>query len=627
MEIEQVETLDHLRQHPPFSLLSTDCLEAIAGDVEVAYFRAGSQILSLGDEVKDLYFIRSGSVEIYRRDGELYNRLGEGEIFGQLALMTGKGARFPVRALEDTLIYFIPESRFRRLFEEQEAFADFVEVEDRSRMRQAWSTRQQANQLMTTRVERLITRAPVLVPANMPVQAAAARLVDEGISALVVTQAEDQSEPDRQDPEHPNLIGIVTHSDLARRVVAAGLDLKTPVGEIMSSEPVTIQKDSFLFEALRLMLQKNIHHLPVIDRLQPMGIIDLADVVGHESQNSLFVVRSIFIKDSVEGLKLLWPDVEGCFVRMVNEEANSRMIGSAISAIGRSFKQRLLEIAEAQLGEPPVPYCFLAMGSMARDEQFLFSDQDNALILHDDYDAGLHGAYFEALANFVCDGLAEIGYRYCKGEIMATNPKWRQPLKVWQQKFSEWVGKPRAEALLHSSIFFDLDGVGGETRLADQLKSEVVRQASQAREFLGCMAANAQSRTPPLGFFKDFVLERSGKHERTLNLKGRGTAPLVDVIRVHALAAGSQSQNSFSRLEDIRAAGFLTSGMADDLRDALEIIAIIRARHQAQSVEQGIGPNNHVNPDVLSSMERRALKDAFKVLSTAQNFLKFRYRP
>ncbi len=395
----------------------------------------------------------------------------------------------------------------------------------------------------------------------------------------------------------------------------------------MSRDVASVQKDSFLFEALMAMLQNNIHHLPVLDRMRPVGMIDLADVVGHETQNSLFVVRNIFLKESVEGLKSLWPDVEGCFVRMINEDANSHMIGRAISVIGRSFKQRLIELAMEQLGEAPVPFCLLALGSMARDEQFLNSDQDNALILSDDFDPDQHGAYFEALAHFVCDGLAEIGYRYCSGDIMATNSKWRQPLQVWRKTFAEWIVKPRSEALLNSSIFFDLDGAAGDVRMADELRSEMVEQAAQSREFLGCMAANAQSRTPPLGFFKDFVLEKSGKHERTLNLKGRGTAPLVDVIRVHALAAGSQACNSFSRLEDVRAAGFLTSGMADDLRDALEFIAIVRARRQSIAVEEGRRPNNHVDPDLLSSLDRRSLKDAFKVLSTAQNFLKFRYRP
>jgi len=140
------------------------------------------------------------------------------------------------------------------------------------------------------------------------------------------------------------------------------------------------------------------------------------------------------------------------------------------------------------------------------------------------------------------------------------------------------------------------------------------------------LARNAQNRTPPLGFFKDFVLEKSGRYQKTINLKRRGTAPLVDVIRVHALASASQAQNSFRRLDDIVAAGFLTSGMAADLRDALEFISIIRIRHQAAAIEADRSPDNNIDPENLPNFERRSLKDAFTVLSNAQKFIKFRYR-
>src|SRR6056297_1669567 len=136
MEVEQVEIRSHLQRHPPFSDLSEKRLDEIAGQVEIAYFRGGTQVLSIGQGVTDLHYIRSGAVELYRRNGEIYNRLGEGGVFGQLALMTGKPARFAVRAIEDSLIYFIPEAMFRSLYDEEEAFAEFVEVEDRTRLRQ-----------------------------------------------------------------------------------------------------------------------------------------------------------------------------------------------------------------------------------------------------------------------------------------------------------------------------------------------------------------------------------------------------------------------------------------------------------------------------------------------------------
>lgn len=617
MEVEQIEIREHLRDREPFSFLTDEELDEVARSVEIAYFRAGADIIALGDEVTDLHYVRSGSVELFRRSGELYNRLGEGDIFGQLGLLTGRRARFPARALEDSLIYFLPGECFRALFDANPAFADFVEVEDRTRLRQAARQAATGNPLMTERAGRLVRHSPVSVPASIPVQAAAQRMTEERVTSVLVTETDDDE----------RLAGILTDSDLRRRVLAEGLPSDTPVGEVMSTELACVRDDQFLFEALLIMLRENVHHLPVLRRERPIGVLDLADLIHHETQNSLFVVRNIFHCNSHDEIEALRPAVSASFVRMVNEDANSHMIGSAMATIGRSFKQRLLELGEERLGPPPVPYCFLALGSMARDDQFLYTDQDNAMVLEDAFDPARHDAYFRQLAQYVSDGLHRAGYVYCKGDIMATNQQWRQPLSAWKQRFSEWIHRPNAERLLHSSIFFDLDGVAGVTSMADELKRLIAREASGERSFLGCLAINANNRTPPLGFFRNFVLERGGRHENSINLKRRGTAPLTDVIRVHALAAGSTAQNSFRRLEDTVAAGFLTASMAADLRDSLEFIAMVRARHQAFDAERGGEPNNNIDPETLSAFERRSLKDAFKVLANAQKFLRFRYRP
>ena len=634
MEVEQIEIRNHLQQHLPFSELPDERLEEISGQVEIAYFRAGSKVFSVGDRVTDLSYVRSGAVEVYRRSGEIYNRLGEGDVFGQLALMTGKPARFSVRAIEDTLIYFIPEAVFRSLFDEEESFAEFVEVEDRTRLRQAASEQATASEFMTMKVSKLVRLPPITVTEETEIRQAAARMAESQVSSLIIL-ASDPARDSSGGPEaesgsvridEAEMTGIVTSEDMVGRVLAKGLAHDLPVRDVMTRDPISIDAGAFLFEALLIMLRNNVHYVPVLDRGKLYGVIDLADVLSLETQNSLFVVRSIFLQNSVEELKALLPNVGASFVRMVNEDANSHMIGSAIAAVGRSFKQRLLELGHERFGPPPVPYCFLALGSMARDEQIMYSDQDNAMVLHDEFDPKLHGPYFKDLANFVCDGLAEVEYRYCKGDFMASNKRWRKPLQAWKDEFEHWIQHPKAEALLHGSVFFDLDGAAGETRMADELKAFVAERASQSPRFLACLARNAQNRTPPLGFFKDFVLEKSGRYQQTVNLKRRGTAPLVDVIRVHALASASQSQNSFRRIEDTVAAGFLTSGMAADLRDALEFISIIRIRHQAAAIEAGRSPDNNIDPEYLPSLERRSLKDAFTVLSNAQKFIKFRYR-
>ena len=198
---------------------------------------------------------------------------------------------------------------------------------------------------------------------------------------------------------------------------------------------------------------------------------------------------------------------------------------------------------------------------------------------------------------------------------------------MWQRYFSEWIDRPTPETLLHANIFFDLDGVWGQIEWAEALRRLIADKARSSPRFLACMARNALLRTPPLGFFKDFVMEADGRQSQGINLKGRGTAPLADLVRVHALAVGSQAVNSFERLADITNANILPLGRGQDLVDALEFISMVRIRTQAAALKAGREPGNNAAPDALSDFERKSLRDAFLVLSNAQKFLKYRYQP
>ncbi|CCN35997.1 putative signal-transduction protein containing cAMP-binding and CBS domains [Vibrio nigripulchritudo SO65] len=622
MQAEIIEIKSFISQYPPFSALPEELLDKVASNIEISYFRQGTPIIHFGDHIHDLYLVRSGVVEVYRRNGELYNRLDEGDIFGQMGLLTNNKVRFPVTAIEDSLVYCIPEAIFQTLYDENDLFADFVEVEDSARLRQAVSNTSDANDLTTSKVRTLITREPVTIYSDQSIQEAAQTMAEENVSSLLVFDRETAENDEDDSP----LKGIITDRDLCTRVLAAGLSPQSAVYDVMSTDLVSLDHNAYVYEAMLTMLRYNVHHLPVVKNQQPLGIIEATDIVRYESQNSLLLVSSIFQQQTMEELQTLSEQVKDSFVRLVNEDANSHMVGSAMSVIGRSFKQRIIELAEETLGPPPVPYCFLALGSMARDEQLIVTDQDNAIILDESYKPDQHGDYFEKLAKFVCDGLDQCGYNYCTGDIMATNPMWRMTRREWEECFNDWIDDPNPKALLNSSIFFDLDGVYGRTKWAEQLNGYIVRRARKNNRFLACLARNAISRTPPLGFFKSFVMEKDGQHKNSINLKRRGTAPLADLIRVHALAVGSRSQNSFERLDDIIDAGILPNGRAEDLRDAMEFISMVRIRHQALDVEAEIEPDNNIEPDNMSDFERRNLKDAFQILSNAQNFLKYRYQ-
>ncbi|MGQ4878844.1 DUF294 nucleotidyltransferase-like domain-containing protein [Billgrantia sp. LNSP4103-1] len=626
MDAELIEIRQHMGRFPPFDALDDELLDEVAGQVEVGYYKAGSDVLRFDQELHELCYIRSGAVEVRRRTGDLYNRLGEGDIFGQFSLLRNHRVRYPARALEDTLIYFIPEGIFLRLCEADEHFADFVELE-RPRLEAAVEEHKKANDMMITRVRKLLTRYPVMVEASATVQEAARQITDSQASAALILDEPDEPRytfTDSQDRPW-RLRGILTDSDFRTRIVAEGLAADTPVGELASGRLITIQSDESVHEAMLCMLRNNIHHLPVLYRRRPVGIVHLSDIIRYETHSSLYLVSNIFHQSSVEGLARLAPDVRVAFVRMVEEGANSQMVGSALSTIGRSFMRRLLELAEQTLGPPPVAYCFMTNGSMARNEQTIVTDQDHALILADGFDPARHDEYFSRLATFVSDGLAACGYAYCKGNVMATNPRWRQPLAVWKRYFTEWIESPTPEGLLHCSIFFDLDSAYGEEAYVEELQDLLARKAPDSPRFLAALARNALNRKPPLGFFRTFVMEKDGKHNNSINLKRRGTAPLVDLIRVHALACGSRAQNSFERLDDISATQLLAPGVGEKLRYAMELLSMVRIRHQVYDLQQEHEPDNNIEPENVADSERHHLKDAFQALSHAQKFLKYRY--
>ncbi|MGP8289617.1 DUF294 nucleotidyltransferase-like domain-containing protein [Vreelandella zhanjiangensis] len=627
MDVELLEIRQFMGQFPPFDGLSDELLDAIAERVEVSYFKTGSDILVVNDTINELCFIRSGAVEVYRRKGELYNRLGEGDIFGHFSLLRNHKVRFPAQAIEDTLIYFIPKDVFQRLCEEDDDFADFVELE-RPRLETAAEQQKKSNDMIVTRIRKLVTRYPVMVEATTSLQQAAQQVSDaQASAAIVIKQYAGNPRYSFQDSEGKtwHMVGIFTDSDFRTRVVAEGLSSQTPIGDVASPHLITVQSDASVYEAMLTMLRNNVHHLPVLYRQRPVGVVHLSDIIRYETHSGLYLVSNIFNQSSVQGLARLAPDVRASFVRMVQEDANSQMVGSALSTIGRSFTRRLLELAEAELGPPPVPYCFMVNGSMARNEQSIVTDQDNALILSDDFVPEEHDAYFYALAKFVSDGLDACGYTYCKGDIMATNTQWRQPLSVWKSYFEDWISNPTPKKLLQSSIFFDLDSIYGEDHFVETLQDLIASRAAESPLFLAAMARNALGRTPPLGFFRTFVMEKDGKHNNSINLKRRGTAPMVDLVRIHALACGSKAQNTFQRLNDINHTQLLATGVSDKLSYAFEFLCMSRLRHQMIDIQEDRAPDNNIEPENVEDSERHTLKDAFQVLSNAQKFLKFRY--
>ncbi|WP_394180781.1 DUF294 nucleotidyltransferase-like domain-containing protein [Marinomonas posidonica] len=613
MDVELTEILEAICQHAPFNDIAEEAqLSEMTKEIEIQYVRAGEWVISPGTLNNTLFFIRSGAIEALSRKDKLIRRMNEGELFGYASLLRGGKSSQSMRAIEDSLLYRIPARWFLKLYEENDTFSDFFELAREVRLRLAMDSQSSDVSLMTCPVMSLLRRQPVSTTADSDILTAAQIMTDKRVSSLLIT-------------EQDELIGIVTDRDLRTRALAKGLPFDTPISDIMTPKPIVMDSRDYASEAVLKMMERNVHHLPVIKDNRPIGVVSTGDIVQKESHGSVYLISDIFKQSNIEGLQAISRKMTHTFTQLVVADANTQMIGNAMSHIGTAFVKRLLQLAEDQFGKPPVPYCFVALGSQAREEQIIKTDQDNALILSDKYDESLHGEYFEKLSEWVCQNLDKCGYDLCSGDIMASNPRWRQPISVWKQYFTDWIREPKAEALLRLSIFFDLRGIYGDKTLATKLNRHIRAEAKAHSGFLTFMARNANQRKPPLGFFRQFVLDGEGKQSRTFNLKERGIAPIIDIVRVHALAIGSDKLNTLERLEDIEAEGLLPDGRAKDLALALEMIGMVRIRHQKDQIDAGETPNNHVNPANLSSFEKRHLRDAFDIVSRQQEFIKFRY--
>jgi CBS domain-containing protein len=643
---ELTEIVNFVGAHAPFHQLDKPMLEPLVRQLEVIYVRRGRVILTPGDNNAYLYLIRSGAVELRDTDESLIARLGEGECFGYPSLLTRGQVTRHVTAIEDGLLYRLPAAAFHDLRRRVSAFDQFFSEAHAERVRQALGELHNANynnpNLMSLTLRELVAREPVTISPEDTIQDAAKCMSAARVSSLLVVSG-------------GVLQGIVTDRDLRSRVVATGRDLSEPVSAIMTANPTTMPGSALAFEAFMTMTHHGIHHLPIVSNTvnntvnntsdtasssdtssiavsadvsnssSVIGLITTTDLVQQVSDNPVYLVGDIRKQNNVVELATLSQRRRDVFLNLITADATAYDIGRVLSLIADATTQQLLRLAERDLGTPPVPYAFLVFGSQARQEQSVHSDQDNALLIADEvrYD---HDSYFAQLAQFVSDGLNACGYDYCPGKVMATNDHWRQPLSVWKDYFSTWTHHPEPEALMNASIFFDVRAIHGDTQLLTPLLEHIQANVT-APMFLGYMAKNALDRQVPLGFFRNFVLERGGNHEKALNLKHRGVVPMIDLARVHALASQVVTTvNTRDRLEQAAAAGALSQDGVNNLRDALEFIAFVRLRHQAAQLKRGDTPDNFLAPDDLSQFERNHLKDAFQIVNTMQSALEKRYQ-
>lgn len=617
--ITSAEVRQFLASNHPFEMLPAEALDRLAASVVQQDVAGGETVLDLAQESTHLHVIEKGQIEIRSATGKIFGRIGTGQAFGIRALLGNGRSTYRAVATEEALLLKIPKPAFMELNAIHPAFDRYFEPVGTERVGLSplgvsieGGKRPVAESagldLMTLTARDMMSPEPIAVAPTDSALEAARLMRKKRISCLPIVDGD-------------KLVGIVTDTDLRDRLTAEGRSPDIAIGEIMTPSPLSLSSDALAFDALALMMQRSISHLPVVDQGRLAGILTQTDLVRAQSRSAVYMISEIGRRPDVHAIDVIVKDVPKLLVSLVASGASAHKIGHIISSITDAVTNRLITLAEDRLGPPPVPYLWLACGSQGRQEQTGFSDQDNCLILDDAYDAQQHGAYFKEFATYVCDGLNAVGYVYCPGEMMAMTDKWRQPLAVWKAYFRKWIDQPEPMAQMLASVMFDLRAIRGEERLYRELREETLERARRNSIFLAHMLSNSLTHKPPIGFFGNISVPMMGDNKGLIDLKHGGVVPIVDLARLYALEASIPEVNTHRRLEAGRNARVLSEDGARDLLDAFEFIANTRLKHQAAQIQRGQKPNNMLNLKELSHFERNHLRDAFTVVKTLQSAL------
>ena len=633
--------IDFLKSIPPFHLLPGTKLEELVNSFSIEFFRKGEIVLSPeGHPAQFLYIIRKGGIKMLagkkddNGDGKIFDYRDEGDFFGLFSLLSGEPSPFTVVTVEDTICYLLKKDAFKELMESHPGFhlyfasgpsKDFKQFDSKEHnIESVFSIKPDLNQILFTgRVKDIMHTNILTCPPEETIVGVARKMSNRGVGSIIVVD------------EYKMPIGIVTDNDIRSKVIASGKLVNVPVIDIMSRPVKSISPEAFCFEAVLSMITDKIKYLTVMDGMKFLGIISEHDLMVSQGNNPVAVIKGIQQATHVD--QIIWQrlNIDQSMKIILEHGGMSRDICELITTLNDHQTRKIIELAEESMiserfGKPPVPYAWISLGSEGRREQTMRTDQDNAIIFAN-VSSPEQGKevqqYFLTLAEKVIAGLEKSGFPRCKGGLMAINPKWCQPYRVWREYFTNWIQKlyPNAEDILQTFIFFDFRTIYGTMDFTPGLIECINTNLDAGSSFLHNMAETAIMNETPLGFFKRLVVEKSGEHKNQLNLKLNGLAPMIDAIRILALDRRIFETNTMDRITELAETGLLPKEDADNLLDAFNVIMLLRVRHHVNLINKGKEPDNYINPDELSIIQRTMLREAFKTIDRLQDIIKERY--
>lgn len=629
----RLSIVDDLKRTDPFEILEDNVLEDVARQTEIKTYPSGAYVFRQGDVSLDrLFVIRSGLVEItVSNDRGIETVVGlrkPHDFFGETVVLSQQRYPGSARVKEETTCLLVKRRTIEGLIYSYTDFSSFFSALLAERMRMLYEGMVEEHSydsyscaespLFRKRVSEIMSYPVITCRQGDLVADAAKIMMDRDISAIVVL--------DRRGKP----CGILTENHLVRHLIAdRTFKIATcRVEQVLNSKVLSIQPEAVIGQALVSMIRNKTKHLVVIERNDLVGIVTMVDLIKSRSTGQLLLSHHIENQQSIEGLAAIGHEVDNILHTLVSERASIVEILDVMSELHERMNQRVLELCEERMrregyGSPPVSYCWINMGSGARGEQTLRTDQDNALILsdHPEEIGPVVNTYFKRFAEIVNESLSDCGFAKCPGNVMAINPKWRRTLSGWMQAVAEWMNSVDPDDIRSLTILLDYRPVWGDMLLAEKLWDHIFAMVKQSLSAGHVLARDDKTFRVPVSFLGTFITEKSGPHKDQMNLKTAGIVHLVNGIRLLALNQSIREPSTFDRLKLLEESGALSRDDADLFRTSFEALMMLKLQENLKKISQDKPADNYIDPYSLRKRERMMLKDALSGVSILQKMI------
>ncbi|WP_260261245.1 DUF294 nucleotidyltransferase-like domain-containing protein [Vibrio intestinalis] len=598
-------------QSPPFDRLNEAQQQSLRSSLDVAYFRERETILQSGSASSHLHILIKGAVEEQSNDGkEIFAHYANDDLFDVRALFDGQ-AKHSYIALEDTLAYLLPKSVFVDLYNQNGQFAAYFDNNLAKRQALLEAAQQQKNlaEFILTKVDSDIYHPPMIISHSLPLNQVTAELKSNALDSALIELANDDPRLAKAPNELP--YGIITRTNMLHAVMLDGLPLDTPVGEVATFPVEHVDDGDFLFNAMITMTRNRMKRLMVCDGKQPIGMLDMTQILSAFSTHSHVLTLSIARASSVEELAIASNRQRQLVDSLLSNGIRTRFIMELISAVNEQIIEKAFELIV-----PPALHdhcCLIVLGSEGRGEQILKTDQDNALIIKDGLEWHQCGAIMEKLTHT----LQQLGYPLCPGNVMVNNPQWVKTQTEWQTTLSQWSKATSADQVMNLAIMADAHAVAGNKDILLPVSKHLHKIMLNNMLTLQDFTRPALHFSIPLTLFGNVKKDKQG-----LDVKSGGIFPIVHGIRALSLEYGLREKNTFCRIEALANKNILEPDTADNLAEALKLFFKLRLNQQLSNQHS----HNRIDLSQLERSERDLLRHSFHVVKKFKQFLGYHYQ-